>query len=373
MTKLSSLTDPIAVESAVSEYDRVGGENFLSKYGFKPARNYVLEVKGKHYDSKAIVGAAFGYQHGEPLAASDFSGGEKTVKQVLEKLGFKVALRSQLHPLQAFVPAKIYNRQRDIHARYGGQERGGISTPTRVAAIFLFTGSSGLQYGYQDQWTEDGVYLYTGEGQKGDMQFAGGNRAIRDHAEDGKDLLLFESLGKGEGYRYVGPFSCASWEARASRDVDGGERSTIVFHLIRCEEMSVLPPELVHPPSSNDLSELRRRAIAAAKPKAGKRQGAARSYRERSDAVRDYVLARANGKCECCLQDAPFTRSSGAPYLEPHHTHRLADDGPDDPRFVAGICPTCHRRIHHGADGHSVNLKVRQTILALEEALGSQG
>ena len=39
------------------------------------------------------------------------------------------------------------------------------------------------------------------------MEFVRGNRAIRDHALDGKDLHLFQALGKGEGYRYVGRFA----------------------------------------------------------------------------------------------------------------------------------------------------------------------
>jgi 5-methylcytosine-specific restriction protein A len=69
--------------------------------------------------------------------------------------------------------------------------------------IFLFTGESGEQYGYEDGWDDNGVFLYTGEGQEGDMEFVRGNRAIRDHALDGKDLHLFQALGKGEGYRYL--------------------------------------------------------------------------------------------------------------------------------------------------------------------------
>jgi hypothetical protein len=47
---------------------------------------------GRPYDSKAIVGAAFGYQHPErgPLQASALSGGEATVQAKLEALGFEV-------------------------------------------------------------------------------------------------------------------------------------------------------------------------------------------------------------------------------------------------------------------------------------------
>jgi len=96
---------------------------------------------------------------------------------------------------------KIYNRHADIHGRYKGQEQGGISTPADAPFMFLFTGDTGEQYGYKDHLTSDGVFLYTGEGQVGDMEFVRGNKAIRDHAAGGKDLLLFEALGKGKGVR----------------------------------------------------------------------------------------------------------------------------------------------------------------------------
>jgi 5-methylcytosine-specific restriction protein A len=57
--------------------------------------------------------------------------------------------------------------------------------------VFLFTGDSGEAFGYRDGWDISGVFRYTGEGQLGDMAFTGGNQAVRDHAAEGKDLLLF--------------------------------------------------------------------------------------------------------------------------------------------------------------------------------------
>jgi 5-methylcytosine-specific restriction enzyme A len=55
----------------------------------------------------------------------------------------------------------------------------------------------------------------------------------------------------------------------------------------------------------------------------------------------------------------------GHPYLEPHHTRRLSDGGPDDYHHVIALCPTCHRRVHHGADGDAYNddLKLRLSTL----------
>lgn len=84
-----------AVLAAVGEYDRLGQDAFLDKYGFDRARAYVLVHDGKSYDSKAIVGAAHGFLPGErPLAASEFSGGEATVGRLLRRLGFIVHVGS---------------------------------------------------------------------------------------------------------------------------------------------------------------------------------------------------------------------------------------------------------------------------------------
>jgi hypothetical protein len=89
---LSELTDRAAVFKAIAEYDHVGREVFLERYGFGRSRGYVLRFDGKDYDSKAIAGAAHGYQFPDrgPLRSVDFSGGEQTVQRKLEELGFEV-------------------------------------------------------------------------------------------------------------------------------------------------------------------------------------------------------------------------------------------------------------------------------------------
>lgn len=89
---LSALTDRDAVLRALAEYDELGRESFLTKYGYGPAKAYFLVHNGKRYDSKAIAGVAVGieYPANGPLKAADFSGGEATVRAKLEQLGFEV-------------------------------------------------------------------------------------------------------------------------------------------------------------------------------------------------------------------------------------------------------------------------------------------
>ena len=54
---LSDLTFRAAVLEAIDEFDRIGRDAFLERYGYSPARRYFFEFDGKLYDSKAIVGA----------------------------------------------------------------------------------------------------------------------------------------------------------------------------------------------------------------------------------------------------------------------------------------------------------------------------
>jgi len=132
-----------------------------------------------------------------------------------------------------FVVGREYNRLRDIHDKHGGGRQSGIAPSAQSPFIFLFTGQSGRQYGYADGWQDEDIFIYTGEGQRGDMEFTRGNRAIRDHAKDGKELLLFEQLGKGRPVRFLGSFACPTWEYGRGPDLDGNDRRTIRFHLVR--------------------------------------------------------------------------------------------------------------------------------------------
>lgn len=201
------------------------------------------------------------------------------------------------------------------------------------------------------------------------MTMTKGNKAIANHAADGKDLLLFDMLGGGE-IRFRGPFNCAGYTIEDGKDQYGNSRKVIVFNLVPVGEEGgeIEPPP---PPKGMTFDELRERAMSAAGPaRESKRDTSRRTYRLRSEAVRQYVLARANSVCESCDNPAPFRTSGGTPYLEPHHIRRLTDGGPDDPRFMGAVCPNCHREIHHGAGGAKRNAELQVRITAKESRYG---
>lgn len=280
--------------------------------------------------------------------------------------------------IAGFEVGRTYNRRQDIHARFGGQQQGGISTPARFPVIFAFTGDTGMRHGYADGWTEDGVFRYFGEGQEGDMRLAGGNRAIAEHSAAGKDLLVFQTLGGGQ-VRFLGPFGCTGYQIEPAPDRLGAQRNAIVFSLVPegsgtgvAADSGTDTAPLVAPNAS--FSELRTAAIAAARS-VGRISAneARRSYYIRSETVRRYVLQRACGKCECCAKEAPFLTNAGEPYLEPHHIRRLGDGGPDDPRFMGAVCPNCHAEIHYGRKGRAVNDGLQSRVNARELALEHGG
>jgi MoxR-like ATPase len=92
---LADLSSPAAVERAMREFDQIGRDTFLRKYGFGRSRDYELVHHGRRYDVKAIVGAAHGYEFPEkgPLASTEFGSGARSTVPKLESLGFAVEHR----------------------------------------------------------------------------------------------------------------------------------------------------------------------------------------------------------------------------------------------------------------------------------------
>jgi len=261
-----------------------------------------------------------------------------------------------------FVIGQTYSR-RELHRTYGGQGQGGISTPVGHNLILLFTGEQGVRYGYEDGWTAQGIFMYTGEGQVGNMTFKRGNRAVRDHEVDGKDLHLFQHTKRGR-VTYVSQMVCTGFHDRHAPDREGSIRRVIVFELTPLgvfDTAAATDDNQDVELSLEPLSFLRQRALAttivATEPSERKR-----FCLQRSSAVRVYVLRRADGICEGCHEAAPFQTTSGRPYLEPHHLRRLSDGGPDHPRWVAALCPNCHSRTHYGADGAQFNERIGRLI-----------
>lgn len=260
-----------------------------------------------------------------------------------------------------FVTGRVYRRSA-LHDEYGGQRQGGIATPRSSPIILVFTGSSGSAYGYDDKPDEDGVFHYFGEGQVGHMRFSRGNAAIRDHSSDEKELHLFESAGSGR-VRYRGEFLCAGFKWRIAKDKAGDDRKAIVFQLVGLaglerDDLESLPP-------GPSLAELAAPADTDPSEESAPKEGLRKTY-ARSEALKQYVRARAEGSCEACGNGAPFLAKDGTAFLEAHHTNRRSDSGPGDRRTVIALCPNCHCRVHYGEDGNTFNETLRDKLDEIE-------
>ncbi len=345
------------IRSALDKFDReLRGSKKWGDWETKKSQRYAISDRGMLYPPKQILSMATG------VPVSRFSGGDQTSAH-LKGLGFSIVrLPNECMPFEGrelpqFVLGGVYHRQAEIHDRFGGSRQSGIAPSSKVPAIFIFTGESGEQYGYFDGRDELGVFSYTGEGQVGDMVFKRGNLAIRAHAANGQALHLFKSLGKSKGQEYLGEHAYAGHDVRRGPDREGTQRNVIVFQLVPVallDEANIASPEdaALDEPAPTSLEEARKRALEAVHHFGNEvGQTALRKLYRRSKRVKDYVLLRAEGFCESCQKPAPFKRKDGSAYLEPHHTTRVSDGGLDHPRYVAAICPACHRHIHHGIGG----------------------
>jgi 5-methylcytosine-specific restriction protein A len=263
---------------------------------------------------------------------------------------------------------KIYRRT-DLHQYFKGQQQGGISTPRDSKYILLFTGETGDQYGYKDDWSDDGIFNYTGEGQVGDMGFVRGNLAILHHQEDGKELLLFKYISPGL-VRFIDYMTLIGHHNKVGKDIRGNDRNVIVFELIPSSHLSNLAPAEVPQPELENLSleELREKALKDA--------GSGRTpierknlYYQRSNAIKVYIQKRANGICEGCGSPAPFVKTDGKPFLENHHIRKISDGGPDHPEWVVAVCPNCHKRAHYSVDASEFNKELREYALHKEQIM----
>lgn len=109
---------------------------------------------------------------------------------------------------------------------------------------------------------------------------------------------------------------------------------------------SILAPALAPPPGN---------------PRPYRRQVAVEQT-VRDPAVVEWVLTYAAGHCEYCTQPAPFLREDGTPYLEVHHVKWLARGGSDTVHNAVALCPTCHRRLHHGRDAALLVAQLMQRV-----------
>ena len=119
--------------------------------------------------------------------------------------------------------------ERDFGINRSGHGRGINRTADSVVLISTIE-ERGNSFVYHDKWTDDGDYIYSGDGQHGDQKMNAYNRAIRDAAKDEKKILLFVKLSPEE-YYYQGVFELVEYTYEDDKDESGNLRKEYKFRL----------------------------------------------------------------------------------------------------------------------------------------------
>lgn len=113
--------------------------------------------------------------------------------------------------------------------KIAGFGRGINNTPSTVVLISsVDKKKSGFVY--HDRWTDDGDYIYSGEGKVGDQTMTFGNKAIVDAETDGKKIHLFVKFSPQE-YYYQGVFILIDYTYEDDKDESGNMRKEYKFRL----------------------------------------------------------------------------------------------------------------------------------------------
>jgi len=257
----------------------------------------------------------------------------------------------------------------------------GILWGNALAGVVICTsgGRHGKRAGYEDGPQPDGSWRYFGQGEKGNQNpdsFANKLLVLGD-----RSVLLFrtreptavEVRQRGDyrkRYVFVGEFCVGSWDYFTP---DVGKRAgdkLLRFNFFPVQSLPLCGSPML--PSLEEEVETFKRSLRdklTLEGRPARRTSGPREYFRRSEETRAYALLRAAGVCECCRRAAPFSTPYDSPFLEVHHLLRLADDGPDIPGNVCAICPNCHREIHYGKDGKTLNDKVCMDVAVTEELL----
>jgi len=342
-----------SVLSAITEFDQLGRAAFLKKYGFGGARSYFLRHNGANYDSKAIIGAAHGYEFGTPLLSDNFSGGEKTVQRKLQELGFEITvMEADFAALSSddLVPGAILNNP-ELMARFDVGLMGGMRRSVERGHLVVV--SDHTKTLYDDRW-EGNLLHYTGMGKKGDQSLSSQNRTLAESPETRIKVYLFEVFDPGR-YIFHGEVTLGGAPYQETQADEAGEPRLVWMFPLRLLTLDNQPTT-----TEDDIQrvrELRQRALRkltidqlrkrAQASSANPPRRASQSERIiRNEAVAAYVKKAAMGHCDLCGAKAPFIGRDKQPFLECHHVKHLANGGEDTIENAVALCPNCHRMMH---------------------------
>lgn len=303
------LTDTNAVELAMAEFDELGREMFLRKYGFTESTGYFVVRSNRPYDSKPLLAAAFAYQYGEVLGPGDLDVGRGVAARQLERLGYEI-LRPPSLPDWAreelILALDLYfrlegriSKTSEPVVKLSEELRSLPLFPTRVRAYDRFRNASGVAMKLSNFQSVDPSH----EGQ-GMRHVSNADRSIFEEFDENREGLT----ALAAAIRAAGAFLTNEDTGVADEAVEGREgRLLFRMHLVRERDARLVAEK------------------------------------------RSEVLSRTGSlACEICGFDGVKVYGEGVAVFDVHHIVPLHIAGESITRLkdLIVICPNCHRAIH---------------------------
>lgn len=303
---------------AMAEYDELGREAFLKKYGFRKARAHMVWNGRRSYDSKAIVGAAFGYLTGRPapLRSDEFYGGQPSIRPLLRE-GFSFDAPD---PVAKQNKNPLWTREQiilalDLYVRHQGRDPGANHPDVLEVSALL-----------RQMATEEGMTTY------------------RNPSGVVMKMMNFRSVDPaytnkgGKGLKGASKLDKALWAEFYGKPLE----LAIAAEAIRESAYTNMDDDTLDDVQSYEAKE-------------GKV-----SYRYHRTLERDRKIValkkasalKLHGKLECegCGFDFAATYGPrGLGFIEAHHTnpvHAMQDGDITTAEDLALVCSNCHRMIH---------------------------
>lgn len=248
--QLSDLTSANAVRQAMAKFRSLGRDAFIAEYsvpeaGYRKSDDYFVYDGSIGYDSKPLVGAAYGFQHGRKRAlhSDDFYGGDP-VKARMRALGYQVVHWTSA----ALAIGNVYTREQ-LRERFKIEDatlNTGVFRPNVTNSIWLFVTRDKTtdRTQYRDRLEGDRLYWQGQTQGRTDASIIG-------HEANGDEILLFYRDSKrqypGAGFRFEGRFRYVSHE--------GSKPTNFILHRWTAQENAALPEDNFDPKSIKDGRE----------------------------------------------------------------------------------------------------------------------
>jgi 5-methylcytosine-specific restriction protein A len=382
-----------AVVAAINEFDSLGREPFLAKYGFDQARRLFVIHHRKPYDSKALAGAAHGYLPGQqPLRPEEFSGGWSHAAGVLQRLEFEVVdtvdettVHEVIGAINRLQPAVVAGRPMLKQAvvllwAIGRAHRGQLrmlswhQIHTDLAPLLTKYRRDGERPEARPDypiaalhraglWTLDTTdTVPTAHGDTTLRRWFDQHQPAGGLAEPFYDLVRSSGLARVQVISTIVDKFFSDTDHTSLAAAVGLSDDSITTDATAASD----PTASTHPDA---ISQYRAWVAAVAelwRETDGKRRTGISHDPIRLAAARRAVILRSEGSCENpdCRKTAPDLTDRGDPVLEVDHITDIATGGPDHPIQMIALCPDCHAVKTRGRTRHQ--LRDRLLTAALE-------